>query len=178
MNKWMNIERERYNVPPTFAKAYQWYLRQNYSSSRNCPKDFQMVMPFLSNDDNPDDDIKSISSTCSSQAWILLDKSRTDRLNYKRGNWNHEASPAILLFRFFARVGRTKPNPLDEPWSEILSMEQKACGQSIIPTSRNSLSKFIQISSTASYVSPGTLQVQRFLGSWFKLLQPWDRKAA
>ena len=40
-------------------------------SSRNCPENFQMVMPFLSNDDNADDDIKSISGSCSSQAWIL-----------------------------------------------------------------------------------------------------------
>ena len=35
-------------------------------SSRNGPKGFQMVMPFVSNDDNADDD-----SRCSSQAWVL-----------------------------------------------------------------------------------------------------------
>ena len=35
-------------------------------SSRNCPEDFQMVIPLIlvSNDDNaPDDDMKSISVT-------------------------------------------------------------------------------------------------------------------
>ena len=36
-------------------------------SGRNCPEDFQMVMPFVSNDDDTDDDIKSISGTCSSR---------------------------------------------------------------------------------------------------------------
>ena len=40
-------------------------------SSRKFPEYFQMVMPFISNDNNADDDIKSISSTCSSRAWIL-----------------------------------------------------------------------------------------------------------
>jgi hypothetical protein len=40
--------------------------QQAVLSSRNCSKDFQMVMPFVSNDDNADDDIKSISGTCSS----------------------------------------------------------------------------------------------------------------
>ena len=45
--------------------------RQAGLSRRNGPEDFQMVIPFVSNDDNADDDIKPISSTCSSQAWIL-----------------------------------------------------------------------------------------------------------
>ena len=45
--------------------------QQTVLSSRNCPEDFQMVMPFVSDDDNADDDIKSISSTCSSREWIL-----------------------------------------------------------------------------------------------------------
>ena len=45
--------------------------QQAVLSCRNSPKDFQMVMPFVSNDDNADDDIKSISGTCSSQAWVL-----------------------------------------------------------------------------------------------------------
>jgi hypothetical protein len=45
--------------------------QQAVLSCRNCPEDFQMVMPFVSNDDDANDDIKSISSTCSSQAWIL-----------------------------------------------------------------------------------------------------------
>ena len=46
--------------------------QQAVLSSRNCPEDFQMIMPFVSNDNNADDDIKSISGTCSSQAWILF----------------------------------------------------------------------------------------------------------
>ena len=45
--------------------------QQAVLSSRNCPEDFQMVMSFVSNDDNADDDIKSISGTCSSREWIL-----------------------------------------------------------------------------------------------------------
>ena len=45
--------------------------QQAVLSGRNGPKNFQMVMPFVSNDDNADDDIKSISGTCSSQAWVL-----------------------------------------------------------------------------------------------------------
>ena len=45
--------------------------QQAVLSSRNFPEDFQMVMPFISNDDDANDDIKSISSTCSSRAWIL-----------------------------------------------------------------------------------------------------------
>ena len=45
--------------------------QQAVLSSRNCPENFQMVMPFFSNDDNADDDIKSISCTCSSREWIL-----------------------------------------------------------------------------------------------------------
>ena len=40
-------------------------------SSRNCSEDFQVAKAFVSNDDNADDDIKSILGTCSSQAWIL-----------------------------------------------------------------------------------------------------------
>ena len=40
--------------------------QQAVLSSRNCPEDFQMVMPFISNDDNADYDIKSISGMCSS----------------------------------------------------------------------------------------------------------------
>ena len=46
--------------------------QQAVLSSRNCPEGFQMVMPFVSNDNNADNDIKSISGTCSSQAWILF----------------------------------------------------------------------------------------------------------
>ena len=42
--------------------------QQAVLSSRNCPEDFQMVRPFVS---NADDDIKSISGTCSWRAWIL-----------------------------------------------------------------------------------------------------------
>ena len=45
--------------------------QQAVLSSRNRPEDFQMVMSFVSNDDNADDDIKSISSTCSSRERIL-----------------------------------------------------------------------------------------------------------
>ena len=45
--------------------------QQAVLSSRNCPEDFQMFMSFVSNDDNADDDIKSISGTCSSREWIL-----------------------------------------------------------------------------------------------------------
>ena len=45
--------------------------QQAVLSSRNCPEDFQMVMPFASDDDNADDDIKSISGACSSWEWIL-----------------------------------------------------------------------------------------------------------
>ena len=45
--------------------------QQTVLSSRNCPEDFQMVMPFVSKDDNAYDDIKSISGTCSSREWIL-----------------------------------------------------------------------------------------------------------
>ena len=40
--------------------------QQTVLSGRNCPEDVQMVMPFFSNDDDTDDDIKSISGTCSS----------------------------------------------------------------------------------------------------------------
>ena len=42
----------------------EWLARQAVLSRRNGPKDFQMVMPFVSKDDNADDDIwvKSISS--------------------------------------------------------------------------------------------------------------------
>ena len=40
--------------------------QQAVLSSRNCPEDFQMVMSFISNDNNTDDDIKPISGTCSS----------------------------------------------------------------------------------------------------------------
>ena len=36
--------------------------RQAVLSRRNGPKDFQMVIPFVSNDDYADDNIKSISS--------------------------------------------------------------------------------------------------------------------
>jgi hypothetical protein len=32
-------------------------------SCRNCPEDSQMVVPFVSNDNNADDNIKSISRT-------------------------------------------------------------------------------------------------------------------
>ena len=52
--------------------------QQAVLSSRNCPEGFQMVMPFVSNDNNADNDIKSISGTCSSQAWILF-------VNIKKG---------------------------------------------------------------------------------------------
>ena len=45
--------------------------QQAVLSSRNCPENFQIVMAFVSNDDNADDDIKSISGTCSSREWIL-----------------------------------------------------------------------------------------------------------
>ena len=45
--------------------------QQAVLSSGNCPENFQMVMPFLPNDDNADDDINSFSGTCSSRAWIL-----------------------------------------------------------------------------------------------------------
>ena len=44
---------------------------QTLLSSCNCPENFQMVKPFVSNDDNADDDIKSISCTCSSRECIL-----------------------------------------------------------------------------------------------------------
>ena len=40
--------------------------QQAVFSSCNCPEDFQMVMSFISNDDNADDDIKPISGTRSS----------------------------------------------------------------------------------------------------------------
>ena len=42
----------------------EWLARQAVLSRPNGPKDFQMVMPFVSKDDNADDDIwvKSISS--------------------------------------------------------------------------------------------------------------------
>jgi hypothetical protein len=40
--------------------------QQTVLSRRNRPENFQMVMPFVPNDDNADDDIKSISGTCSS----------------------------------------------------------------------------------------------------------------
>ena len=46
-------------------------IQQAILSSRNCPEDFQMVMSFVSNDDNADDDIKSISGRCISREWIL-----------------------------------------------------------------------------------------------------------
>ena len=45
--------------------------QQAVLSSRNCPEDLQMVMTFVSDDDNADDDIKSISGACSSREWIL-----------------------------------------------------------------------------------------------------------
>ena len=45
--------------------------QQTVLSSRNCLKDFQMVMSFFSDDDDTDDDIKSISGTCSSRECIL-----------------------------------------------------------------------------------------------------------
>jgi hypothetical protein len=45
--------------------------QQTGFSSRNCPEDFQMIMTFVSNDDNADDNIKSISGSCSSRKWIL-----------------------------------------------------------------------------------------------------------
>jgi hypothetical protein len=37
--------------------------QQAVLASRNCPEDFQTVMPFVSNDDDADDNIKSISGT-------------------------------------------------------------------------------------------------------------------
>ena len=45
--------------------------QQAVLSGCNCPENSQMVIPFVSNGDNADDDIKSILGTCSSQAWIL-----------------------------------------------------------------------------------------------------------
>jgi hypothetical protein len=45
--------------------------QQTVLSSRNHPENFQMVMPFVPNDDSADDDIKSISGTCSSRERIL-----------------------------------------------------------------------------------------------------------
>ena len=41
------------------------------SSSANCPEDFQMVMSFVSNDDDTDNNVKSISGTGSSRERIL-----------------------------------------------------------------------------------------------------------
>ena len=40
--------------------------QQAVLSSRYCPEDFQVAMPFVSNDDNADDDIEPILGTCSS----------------------------------------------------------------------------------------------------------------
>ena len=37
--------------------------QQAVLSSGNCPEDIQMVMPFVFNDDDADDDIKTISGT-------------------------------------------------------------------------------------------------------------------
>ena len=45
--------------------------QQALLSSRNCPEDFQIVVSFVSNDDDTDDDIKPISGTCSSGEWVL-----------------------------------------------------------------------------------------------------------
>ena len=45
--------------------------QQALLSSRNCPEDFQMVVSFVSNDDDSDNDIKPISGTSSSMEWIL-----------------------------------------------------------------------------------------------------------
>ena len=39
--------------------------QQAVLSSRNFPEDFKVVVPFISKDDNADDDIKPISGTCS-----------------------------------------------------------------------------------------------------------------
>jgi hypothetical protein len=60
--------------------------QQAVLSSRNCPEDFQMVMPFVSNDDNADDDIKSISRTCGSRECILsidIRQGLNKQINYK-----------------------------------------------------------------------------------------------
>ena len=45
---------------------------QDLLSCRYCPKDFQMVVPFVSNDDNADDNIKTISCTRRSRKSILF----------------------------------------------------------------------------------------------------------
>ena len=45
--------------------------QQTVLSSCNCLKDFQMVMSFISDDDDVDDDIKSILGTCSLRECIL-----------------------------------------------------------------------------------------------------------
>ena len=45
--------------------------QQAILSSCDCPENFQMVMLFVSNDDDADNDIKSISGTCSSREWTL-----------------------------------------------------------------------------------------------------------
>ena len=37
--------------------------QQAVLSSRNCPEGFQIIVPFFSNDDYADDDIKSVSCT-------------------------------------------------------------------------------------------------------------------
>ena len=56
-------------------------VQQAVLSSCDCPEDFQMVMSFVSNDDDTDDDIKSISGTGSSREWILADVSHKVRID-------------------------------------------------------------------------------------------------
>jgi hypothetical protein len=75
--------------------------QQAVLSSRNCPEDFQMVVPFISDDDDADDNIKPISGTCSSRECIIPIDIRQGLnrqiKNYKHGIGIDEASSAILL---------------------------------------------------------------------------------
>ena len=146
--------------------------QQTVLSSRNCPEDFQIVMSFLPNDDNADDDIESISGTCGSQAWILSidirqESNRQIKLQTVYWNWRslfNDPTPS------FPRLGITWPKPLDEGQSGILR-RKKTCGQSVNPASQNTLPTSIQICSSAQLL-PGSLQDSIFPGSW--LLYPRD----
>ena len=61
--------------------------QQAVLSSCDCPENFQMGLSFISNDDDTDDDIKSISGTGSSREWILsMDVSQGQNREIKLSN--------------------------------------------------------------------------------------------
>ena len=74
---------------------------QNLLSCRNCPENFQMVEPFISNGNNANDSIKSISCTRRSCESILFTKCQVivnrQITKYKQGIRIIEDSATFLL---------------------------------------------------------------------------------